>query len=95
MSLWPCPRPAWNHMSASIAAGLRRGSGRRVTSSISRAPRSSASMSMPCTAAGSRPTADSTDVRPPTQSHIGKRASHPPAIAKRSSWLPSCVTATA
>ena len=34
-------------------------------------------MSMPCSAAGSRPTADSSLVRPPTQSHIGKRASQP------------------
>jgi hypothetical protein len=48
---------------------------------------------MPASAAGSRPTA-LTEVRPPTQSHIGNRASHPPATASRSSCDPSEVMAT-
>ena len=34
-------------------------------------------MSKPCSAAGTRPTALITEVRPPTQSYIGKRASQP------------------
>ena len=54
------------------ARGLVHGRARR---------RACASMSMPWSAAGKRPTAESSEVRPPTQSHIGKRASQP--VARR------------
>ncbi len=52
-------------------------------------------MSKPCRAAGSRPTALITEVRPPIQSNIGKRASQPLLSAYWSSSLPAPVTATA
>ncbi len=85
------PRPSARRYQerASSAAGLVRGSGRRVTSSIPRAPSSRPSTSAPCRARGSSPTAEVTDVRPPTQSHSGKRASHPSRAASESRALPS------
>ena len=46
----------------------------RVDSSQAAAPASRPSTSSPCKAAGSSPTADSSLVRPSTQSHIGIRA---------------------
>ncbi len=95
MSFWPLPPVAWCHIRASSAAGLRCTSCRRVASSHAAAPASRPSMSSPCSAAGSRPTADSTLVRPPTQSHIGKRASQPSDSAVRSSCEPGLVMATA
>ena len=52
-------------------------------------------MSSPCSAIGTSPTALITEVRPPTQSHIGKRRSQPPFSATLSSSLPAPVTATA
>ena len=52
-------------------------------------------MSNPSKAAGTRPTALMTDVRPPTQSCIGKRASQPCCSAYLSRSLPTPVTATA
>ena len=52
-------------------------------------------MSSPCSAAGSRPTADSSLVRPPTQSYIGKRASQPSPVAVWSIFEPGMVIATA
>ena len=52
-------------------------------------------MSSPCKAAGSRPTADSSLVRPPIQSNIGKRASQPWAVAVLSICEPGMVMATA
>ena len=67
----------------------------RVFSSIAAAPASIPSMSRPCSAAGTRPTVDSTDVRPPTQSSIGKRAMNPCSTANLSSFEPTPVTATA
>ena len=54
----------------------------RVSTSIAAAPASRASMSMPCSAAGTRPTVDSTEVRPPTQSSIGKRAMKPCCVGE-------------
>ena len=56
---------------------MRRVSRRRVASSIAAAPARSAVTSIPWSAAGSRPTALVSEVRPPTQSHIGKRARKP------------------
>ena len=55
---------------------------------MARAPASMASTSMPWSAAGRRPTAESSLVRPPTQSHMGKRARKPFAAAYLSSSLP-------
>ena len=52
-------------------------------------------MSSPCSAAGSRPTADSSLVRPPTQSHIGNRASQPSAVGGLVQLRAGLVTATA
>ena len=52
-------------------------------------------MSKPCKAAGNRPTALITEVRPPIQSNIGKRASQPLFSAYLSRSLPTPVTATA
>jgi hypothetical protein len=43
---------------------------------------------------GQSPTAQSSLVRPPTQSHIGKRASQPSLMATWSSFASSPVTAT-
>ena len=80
----PCrPRRRWRGTSRAPAArpGWRAARRRRVASSMAAAPASRPSMSSPCSAAGSRPTAESTLVRPPTQSHIGKRASQPSATA--------------
>jgi len=59
------------------------------------APARNASMSKPCSAIGSSPTALITDVRPPIQSVIGKRASQPFAPACLSNSLPTPVTAAA
>ena len=70
-------------------------SGTRVRSSMAAAPARNASMSEPCSAIGSSPTALITDVRPPIQSGIGKRASQPLASACLSNSLPTPVTATA
>ena len=67
----------------------------RVTTSQAAAPASMASMSMPWSAAGRRPTAESSLVRPPTQSHIGKRASQPSRRLTLSIFEPAPVTATA
>ena len=52
-------------------------------------------MSNPSKAIGSNPTALITDVRPPIQSGIGKRASQAFASASLSNSLPTPVTATA
>ena len=70
-------------------------SGTRVRSSMAPAPARKASMSKPCSAIGSSPTALITDVRPPIQSGIGKRASHLFVSASLSNSLPTAVTATA
>ena len=68
---------------------LARVAGARVTSSIAAAPASIASMSMPCSAAGSRPDrATVSEVRPPTQSHMGKRVE--PAAARRPGCRARC-----
>ena len=85
MSFEPRPSVAKYHMSASSAAGFSRVVARRVAASIAAAPASIASMSIPWSAAGNRPTAHSSLVRPPTQSHIGKRASQPSFWASWSS----------
>ena len=79
MSFFPCPPVAEYHARASRAAGLRFVSRTRVAASIRLAPASISRMSMPCSAAGRRPTADSSLVRPPTQSHMGNRARKPSA----------------
>ena len=47
------------------------------------------------TAMGSSPTAEQTEVRPPTQSHMGKRAIQPSDSAVWSSLLPRPLTQTA
>ncbi len=67
----------------------------RVSSSQAAAPANSWSMSMPCRAAGSSPTVAVSLVRPPIQSHMGNRFSHPSSSAILSSLLPSPVIATA
>ena len=46
-------------------------------------------MSIPCSAAGSSPTALVSEVRPPTQSHMGKRSRKPVCRACSSRALPS------
>ena len=63
-------------------------SGSRVCASIAAAPARKFSVSKPCSAAGNRPTALITEVRPPIQSNIGKRASQPLLSAYLSSSLP-------
>ena len=67
----------------------------RVSWSIAAAPSRNRSISNPSSAMGSKPTALITEVRPPTQSCIGKRASQSFSSACRSSSLPMPVTATA
>src|ERR1041385_7139671 len=67
----------------------------RVHSSIAAAPASRLSIFNPCSAAGSSPTALMTEVRPPTQSHIGNRPSQPFLSAYLSNSLRDPVTATA
>ena len=62
---------------------------------MSAAPRNRLSMSTPCRAAGSRPTTEVSDVRPPTQSSMGKRATQPSDAATPSNLEPTPVTATA
>ena len=52
-------------------------------------------MSIPCSAAGKRPTAAVSLVRPPTQSHIGRKSSHPFSCEYWWSLLPSPVIAIA
>lgn len=47
-----------------------------------------------CRAAGSNPTADISDVRPPTQSNMGNLANQPSILAVLSNKEPSCVMAT-
>ena len=66
----------------------------RVLASIAAAPSRNSTTSSPCSAIGTSPTALITEVRPPTQSHIGNRSSHPSATATLSRSLPSPVTAT-
>ncbi len=95
MAFAPRPSPTACQARARSAAGLRRVSRRRVASSIAAAPARSSITSIPWSAAGRRPTALVTDVRPPTQSHIGNRARKPCSRACRSSALPSWVIATA
>lgn len=65
----------------------------RVRASISLAPLRNASMSIPCRAAGTRPTVDITDVLPPTQSSIGRRVMKLLAWAYWSSLEPRPVMA--
>src|SRR5438067_1988934 len=67
----------------------------RVSWSIAAAPSRNRSISNPSSAMGSKQTALITEVRPPTQSCIGKRASQSFSSACRSSSLPMPVTATA
>ena len=95
MSFAPRPSVSACQASASIAAGFRATSGTRVAVSQAAAPESIAGKSRPWSAAGRRPTAESSEVRPPTQSHIGKRSSQPPFAATSSSSLCAPVTATA
>jgi hypothetical protein len=83
MSFAPRPPVSACQASASIAAGFRATSGTRVAASQAAAPESIAGMSRPWSAAGRRPTAESSEVRPPTQSHIGKRSSQPPSRPPR------------
>ena len=59
------------------------------------APSSIARMSMPCKAAGKSPTAESSEVRPPTQSDIGNVVIQPSDLANLSSWLSTPVMAIA
>ena len=59
------------------AAGLVAVSCWRVATSMAAAPFRTASMSIPWRYPGTSPTADISLVRPPTQSHIGNRASQP------------------
>ena len=66
-----------------------------MASSQAAAPANIPSMSRPCKAAGSRPTADSSLVRPPTQSYMGNRASQPSLAAVWSIFEPDIVIATA
>ena len=94
MSFAPRPPVEKYHMSARRAAGFSRVTGLRVTTSIAAAPASIESVSKPWSAAGSMPTAHSSLVRPPTQSHMGNRAIHPSFLAVRSSFEPAPVTAT-
>ena len=76
MAFLPCPSVKWYQVRASCAAGFFSAFFSRVSSSIFFAPTKSASISIPCSAAGSRPTGPNSLVRPPTQSHMGKRANH-------------------
>ena len=91
------PRPAVSRYQASArrAAGFRATSLARVAASHAAAPASISSTSIPWRAAGRSPTAERTEVRPPTQSHIGNRSRHPSFRARRSSSLPSWVIAMA
>ena len=73
MSLEPRPSTALNHIAESCAEGFPSNDFVRVTVSQAAAPARNWSMSNPCSAAGRRPTADVSLVRPPTQSHIGNR----------------------
>ena len=59
----PQPWPSSHHASARIAAGFSCVIARRVRRSIAAAPSRNASISMPWSAAGTRPAADVTDVR--------------------------------
>ena len=76
MSFLPRPSVSRYQARARSAAGFFPTSGIRVAASQARAPSSRPSTSSPWSAAGRSPTAESCEVRPPTQSHIGKRASH-------------------
>jgi len=66
-----------------------------VAPAIAAAPARKLSMSKPSSAAGTRPTALIIEVRPPTQSCMGNRVSHPFFVAYLSRSLPTPVTATA
>src|SRR5688572_23649807 len=76
-------------------AGLFATSLDRLTLSAARAPPSSAVISKPWSAAGNSPTADSSLVRPPTQSHMGNWQIHLPCSAYFANSLPGLVIATA
>ena len=95
MSFSPLPLVAWCHMRASRAAGFLVVLVARVAMSILPAPSRNSSILIPCSAMGTRPTVAMSDVRPPTQSHMGKRLSQPPSTATLSSFDPSPVMATA
>ena len=82
-------------MSARSIAAFRATSGARVRSSIAAAPARKLSISKPSNAIGRSPTALITDVRPPTQSYMGNRATHLFSSAYLSKSLPAPVTATA
>lgn len=82
-------------MRARRAAGFSFVVWERVMSSMSLAPFSMESMSMPWRAAGRRPTTESSLVRPPTQSQRGKVSSQWLVLAKLSNLLFFSVMATA
>ena len=75
MSFEPLPSVAKYHIRASSAAGLFAVLVERVVTSMAAAPASIRSMSSPWIAAGKSPTAASSEVRPPTQSHMGRKSS--------------------
>ena len=81
MVVLPWPLPAAYQASASFMAALAAKSAVRVWASISAAPCSRESISTPCSAAGTSPTTEVSDVRPPTQSSMGKRFNQPSATA--------------
>ena len=91
----PLPCPIACHARASCAEGFSWKLWRRVSWSQAAAPASRRSISKPWSAAGSSPTAEVSLVRPPIQSHIGKRWIHPAFSAVLSSSLPAPVIATA
>ena len=95
MSFFPLPSVAWYQDRASRAAGLLLIEVWRVSASMAFAPDSNASTSIPWSAAGTSPTGPSTEVRPPTQSHIGNLAIQFSFMATVSSLLLSPVIATA
>uniref|UniRef100_A0A0A9DKY9 Uncharacterized protein n=1 Tax=Arundo donax TaxID=35708 RepID=A0A0A9DKY9_ARUDO len=80
-TLLPIPSDAQYQHNASKAAGFSLTTVLLVSSSIRAAPTSISLTSIPCNAAGSKPTADNSDVLPPTQSNIGNRANHPSILA--------------
>ena len=95
MSFSPLPLQAKYHDIANSAAGFWRIFSTRVAASIKLAPRNISRMLMPCSAAGTSPTAESSEVLPPIQSYIGKVSSQPFPIAYFSKALPTPVMAIA
>ena len=90
----PLARPNSTSSVAGVAAGFRPSTGSEQRASISAAPSSSDSTSIPHIAAENRPTGESTLNRPPTPSGTGSVAKPSCSQIRRMVPLAGSVTAT-